>query len=803
MSDHAHISLHDLAESIEFIGQRGGGNKIFPIEDPLSHSSNLRSEYELAISTIKETALAILPQDLNAQNGTYVDVKMDQDSPIGSWKQLDTKKGVRLMNVRQQEGDKNVSVATIFIPEDKEEWLNGKLDEYEVEPEINKNRKSSVVIDAMKGVDVTTLSSFFECEEEYKRVTNHTSEYELWLPSDVDINEAKSAMSKLNIVVGNDVIAFEDINVVLIKATKIQLERLIHVIKPIYEIRHYHCPSVLTGASFSDDRQWVDLIKNDIVKAKGNLSRIGILDTGVNNKHPLLSSFLPDDRCVTVKKAELGLKDKANHGTLSAGLAIYGDLSDVINLPSKLLITNELASVKMFHDNNTSENEQEHKAIVTLHAIDCSSHMGADIMVSSVTAEDSLRGIASATSAAIDKKLYESEGKQLLMLSAGNRRNDKGIEYPSFIDNETIQDPAQAWNVITIGAMTKKVAVKDPEMKGVRIVAPAGGPSPITTSSSLWGDSNAIKPEIVMEGGNAYWSSGNEFAYHSDLDLVSTNAKILERNFGYFNATSAAVAMAAKLAGEIKYHNQNLSALSIRALMVHSAEWTDTMKQLYKNDNGDLDKDALMHVCGYGTPNRNKAILSSDSNVTFVNEEIIRPYTLKDKASELSFAQMHLYKLPWPKEVLSGLGDKIVRLKITLSYYVEPSPGEREILNKYKYASTGLRFDVNCPTETEEQFKARVSHVIQDDVRTLKNDSSRWGIGIQRRNHGSIHSDYIEDTASNISECNMIAVYPATGWWKSRKNKKDAEINYSLVVSLEAPETDIYTSVMQKIEITI
>lgn len=164
---------------------------------------------------------------------------------------------------------------------------------------------------------------------------------------------------------------------------------------------------------------------------------------------------------------------------------------------------------------------------------------------------------------------------------------------------------------------------------------------------------------------------------------------------------------------------------------------------------------------------------------------------------------MHLYELPWPKDVLVSLGDKIVRLRITLSYYIDPSPGEREVLNKYKYPSTALRFDVNQPMETEDQFRARVSHVVNGDVEKVKNDSSRWFIGIQRRNHGSIHSDYIEDVAVNIAECNMIAVYPATGWWKSRKNKKDGIINYSLVVSLEVPETDIYTSIMQKIEVPI
>lgn len=751
---------------------------------------------------MREAAGPLLPQGVVAIEGTYVDVSMDKHSTLESWKQLDTKRSVQLMNVRRCED--NSSVATVFIPSGKENWMDDKLDAYNIEPEPGKNRKASVVVNAIQEIRVTNLSSFFKNEEEYGQVTDASSNYELWIPSTSDINVVKSKAQELNITIGNGVLAFEDEKVLLVKANKRQLEQLVHVVKPILEIRKYHCPSVLTSATMAEDREWEELIRQNVEVAGGDLTRIGLLDSGVTNSHPLLAEFLPDDRCKTVKDPILGLKDKAKHGTLSAGLVLYGDFTELINNPVISPITNELVSVKMYHDEATSETEQDHKAVVTLNAIDCSTDLGGNIMMSSITAEDCLSGMATATSAAIDKKLFDSvDADSLLMLSAGNRRNDNGLEYPNFLDTEVLHDPAQAWNALTVGAMTKKVAVNDPNMAGVRIVAPSGGPSPVTTSSSMWGDSNAIKPEIVMEGGNAYWVSPDSFSYHSDLDLVSTNPQPLLRKFDSFNATSAAVALAAKLAGEIKYYNPGISVLSIRALMVHSAEWTDTMKALYTDADGVLDKDALMHVCGYGTPNRERALLTSNSNVTFISEEEIKPYALKDKASELSFAQMHIYKLPWPKEILQGLGEEIVKLKVTLSYYIEPSPGNREVLNKYKYPSTVLRFDVNRPLEDEDQFKVRVSNVAQEGIDKLKNDTSRWNIGITRRNHGSIHSDYIVDTAINIAECNMIAVYPATGWWKSRKTKKDCGIKYSLVVSLEVPGTDIYTPIAQKVGIVI
>ena len=86
----------------------------------------------------------------------------------------------------------------------------------------------------------------------------------------------------------------------------------------------------------------------------------------------------------------------------------------------------------------------------------------------------------------------------------------------------------------------------------------------------------------------------------------------------------------------------------------------------------------------------------------------------------------------------------------------------------------------------------------------MKNDSSRWTLGVNNRNVGSIHSDIWEGTASQLSESNLIIVYPKSGWWKSRTNLKkyNSFIRYSLIVSIEAPEIDVdlYTAIQTEIK---
>lgn len=83
--------------------------------------------------------------------------------------------------------------------------------------------------------------------------------------------------------------------------------------------------------------------------------------------------------------------------------------------------------------------------------------------------------------------------------------------------------------------------------------------------------------------------------------------------------------------------------------------------------------------------------------------------------------------------------------------------------------------------------------------------SGRWYLGADNRNVGSVHSDMMIDiSASELSSCEYIAVYPVIGWWRERSylGKYDSKQRYSLVVSLSTPEEniDLYTEIQTIIE---
>ena len=239
---------------------------------------------------------------------------------------------------------------------------------------------------------------------------------------------------------------------------------------------------------------------------------------------------------------------------------------------------------------------------------------------------------------------------------------------------------------------------------------------------------------------------------------------------------------------------------------LHSVEspgqsWNAITVGAYSDDSKSKGRRDLLRTCGYGIPNLAKAIQCMNNSVNMVIQGELQPFDKK------SMHEMHLHTLPCPKEVLEELGETPVTLKLTLSYFIEPGPGEVGWKDKYRYPSCGLRFDVINSNETEEDFKKRINMKMRGEDKKDKGDGSsgsdRWYLGSNNRDVGSIHSDFCELSAVELSGCNLIAVYPVVGWWRERDYLKryDKSVRYSLVVSLSTPSTDVdlYTPIITQI----
>ena len=804
---HRHIIVgEDYLQAVDFKATGGGELSSNP-KDRQEQASHLRNLYQQAIDRALANRAALnLPANKTA-SGTYLEVKVDDTV---NWDALDSSHGAKLMNIKSQDenADSHQLSATLFLPDKNNQWLNKKLDQYSDTRKDKKNGQpaNAPLINNIEDINVSDILDLFTLKEDRENFSNLPSEvtenFEVWIEKrsgNFNIENIFERLDYLHISYSRKYLDFTELTVVLIQTTKAVLSKLSNVVDNIAEIRIFRKVSELLDINNYEQYEWLQAIRTTTNPVEP-LTRIGILDSGVNNHHPLLQDYLSDGRCHNATKSP-SKRDLENHGTLMAGLIQYGDLSDFIHYPYPLEVCTDLSSVKIKPGGDEPQNDHLLYGVIGEDAIKKAREDGATIQCSAVTGDEVINEVQSSWSSAIDETIYnDGEGDVLLFVSAGNTYGEDGVKYPEYNITSAIKDPAQSWNALTVGAYTDKCIITNPEYDGLQPIALRGGLCPYSSTSVMWGQ-DLIKPEILMEGGNAIERNGLPSSAPSDLVLVSTSARTDIRYFDAINATSAATALAARLAGEIKHENHNLSALSIRALMVHSAEWTDEMKR-QNTDNGKLNKNNLLHTCGYGVPNKDKAIASDDSYATFIAEEVINPLAeAKDGTCKLN--AMHVYELPWPKEILEHMGDTEVTLKVTLSYYIEPAPGSKTKMNKYRYPSMRLSFDVNNPTENKEQFISRVSHISQEGVEKVKNGSSRWGLGSNFRKHGCLISDYIKASAADIASCNMIAIYPVTGWWKYRRFSEDRKIKYSLVVSIETPGVDIYNSIAQQVEIEI
>ena len=90
----------------------------------------------------------------------------------------------------------------------------------------------------------------------------------------------------------------------------------------------------------------------------------------------------------------------------------------------------------------------------------------------------------------------------MFILSGGNVDINNPADFPDKNKSESIHDPSQSFNAITVGSYTRKDRIDAVERPGWLPLARNGGMSPSNSTSIRWDNQWSNKPDIVMEGGN-------------------------------------------------------------------------------------------------------------------------------------------------------------------------------------------------------------------------------------------------------------------------------------------------------------
>lgn len=425
------------------------------------------------------------------------------------------------------------------------------------------------------------------------------------------------------------------------------------------------------------------------------------------------------------------------------------------------------------------------------------------------TPDDRDRGRPSSWSAAVDAACcgVRDDRQRLVLLAAGNVKRENWHLYPDRNDLDQIHDPGQAWNALTVGAITEKVRFNDQDFPGWRPLARPGGLSPSSTTSVTWAKDWPNKPDLVFEGGNGIRDPGaTEGDTDHSLQLLTTCSRPTLGPLTTMGDTSAATAQVARTAAKLMARYPDSWPETVRGLLVHSAEWTDEMKKAtVAGPAGDRTR-LLLRRYGYGVPDLERASWSASNSLTLIAQDSLVPFVKRD--GRVVTRDMNLHALPWPRAELLDLGSEEVELRFTLSYFIEPNPARRGWKHRHRYQSHGLRFAIKAPLEELADFRARLSKDAQSEGQPVATPDDRgWTVGPTQRNRGSLHSDWWRGTAADLAERGYLGVFPVGGWWKERPQLERWRntVRYALIVTIKAPEVDvdIYTAVANQIGVEV
>jgi hypothetical protein len=741
-----------VAEPYQYPHRVGGGEFTVPPRDRAPHAATLTAQIENAVATEAEQHAAA-----GAAKGIVFDFRSDPGFKL-KLESLDFRpSGIELRSARVDEH--GVMHASVFVPEGKTTFFIRRLEKYATETTggaIPKARYKDLV-ESIHEVKLASLESFWRDAGEFPGETTEPLWWEVWLAdlgAAVDVAaDFRQRAAAVGITVPERELKFPERRVVLAKATAAALVTIENLFELLAELRLAKLlPGEFLDLAPHDQAEFVEDARTRIVLAQPVRSSVCQLDTGVNRGHPLLEPAIAVEHVLSVDPA-WSPADLSGHGTEMAGLSLFGCLTEVLGDTDPIQLPHCVESVKILPDGRA--NDPELWGNLTLQAASRIEIAAPDrsqrVFSLTVTAEGRDDGAPSSWSAAIDQMCVaadeESPGR-LVIVSAGNLPLDVRHEYPDRNQVEGVEDPAQSWNALTVGAYTERWSIGQTEYSGWQAVAASGALSPASRTSLIWSSKTwPIKPDVLLEGGNVAINPATGRAdFVDDLSLLTTRVSATGELLTTTGDTSAATALAARFAARLWAEYPSLRPETVRALIVHSARWTQPML-----DMADGNKELLLRSCGYGVPNFDVACWSAQNAVTLIMESSLQPY--QKTPVHVTSNEMHLHRLPWPTAVLQDLLDVEVRMRVTLSYFIEPSPGRRGWTRKHRYQSHGLRFDVKRPEESEDDFRKRVSKAARDEDEEIEgsSDDRDWRLGAHLRCKGSIHSDMWVGTAAQLA----------------------------------------------------
>lgn len=804
-----HIDISAFASQQPYSGDPGFSSSAVRIR--AEHGARLKNELTVALAA----AAQFRPTDerLTPATSSIIEVDLRRGTPADA---LDLKNDDVRTGAAKESGA-GIKTIALYVPDHARPAFEKIIADY-LEGPLTKKGKSPPnkgKVEAIENIRAARIATLWTDTRPVPEDAQAQTWWALWCFHDKEA-AIEDVCQRLEVRAAerDKRLYFHEVVVVPVFTNRTTIELMMFATDGIAELRLANdTPTFFTDDVRGDQREWVDGLAERIQWPGNEAPAVCVLDTGINRGHALIEPALADDDRHALN-GEWGTDDHHDegHGTSMAGLALHGDLTVPLSDTEERTLAHRLESVKILPPNGFDTNEPSSYGVLTqaglvLPEIKAPERQRTYCMA--VTNENVSGSAATSWSAAVDQAAAgcmvadDEDGerpRRLIVISAGNTPAEQNYALLRPQDEYPIEDPAQSWNALSVGGYTDLITVRDQGYETWNPLVGAGELSPHSRTSVTWPQGIApFKPELVMEAGNrAVNGAQTEILTVSSLSLLTTGhdaAQLLVP----FEATSAAAAQAARMATRLMAKHPEFWPETIRALMVHSAEWTQPMWAAIDSTPSKRERYQLIRRFGYGVPDFDRAIASATNHLAMMAQAEIQPFRLQGTRK---FNECHYYELPIPGSLLETLENETLELKVTLSYFVDPNPGLSANVDSQRYQSHGLRFDLQRRNETLMKFKNRVNASERENPRQRGGAASadnRWILGADSMSAGSLHCDVWRGPAIELLGRNMLCVKPVNGWWRNRASPDvcNQKTRYSLIVSVKTSNVglDIYTPI--------
>lgn len=512
---------------------------------------------------------------------------------------------------------------------------------------------------------------------------------------------------------------------------------------------------------------------------------ICVIDSGITPGHPLLGPAVGD---VDMFPATLGSpEDGCGHGTMVAGIALYGDIERSIALrefrPELVIYSARVTNSINRFDDDTLVLRQMRESIERFAAEGCrvfNISLGDDRLVYD-------GGKVTAWAATLDQLARELQ--VLIVVSAGNYRHmpvngpdEVRIGYPRYLLNPEarIIDPAMSALSLTIGSLggpgAPYLSQRFPNDPAYQRVCLENQPSPFTRSGA--GQQNSVKPDLCEFGGDLCYDGHGQRTLDHDpgLSVVSLNHLYLDRLFQFDHGTSFAAPRTARLAAILFRDIPDATPNLVRSLLASSARVPEATQDVLPDPNEQL------RVCGYGKPNLERALVSHANRVILTAQNTLAPDSF------------HVYQVPIPTVFRETNGERSISVALAFD------PPTR--YTRVDYLGVTMSFRLVRGKTLDEVVEAYRRHEKEEgeppSLAASRFECELWP-GPAKRDAGTLQK------ATFSMRQNPRAEYGDTYYLVVRAQRRWAPLEvaeqpYALVVTEEHRATiDVYNEVRQRV----